>query len=114
MAKYLTGLVTSTKNDKTITVKTEFVKNHPIYKKKFRVSKKYLVHDEKNTSNVGDTVRIMECRPLSANKHFTLDKIVKKANITEKDQVDKLTIDPEIAAKPVKTTKKLSSDKEEK
>ena len=67
--------------DKTITVAVETKKNHPIYGKRMNYSKKYKVHDENNTAKVGDIVRIMETRPLSATKRFRLLEIVEKAVI---------------------------------
>ena len=77
----LQGRVVSDKMDKTITVLVETYKNHPKYHKRVKNSKKYCVHDEKNIAKVGDTVRIVETRPLSKTKHFYLKEIVKKAVI---------------------------------
>ncbi len=68
--KVYQGRVVSDKMDKTITVAVETKKNHPIYGKRMNYSKKYKVHDENNTAKVGDIVRIMETRPLSATKRF--------------------------------------------
>jgi small subunit ribosomal protein S17 len=59
----------------------ETYKNHPKYHKRVKNSKKYCVHDEKNIAKVGDTVRIVETRPLSKTKHFYLKEIVKEAVI---------------------------------
>ena len=77
----LVGKVVSDKTDKTITVLVETYKNHPLYHKRVKSSKKYCVHDEKNIAKVGDTVRIVETRPLSKTKHFRLVKIIEKAII---------------------------------
>ena len=77
--KVLTGIVVSTKNEKTITVEVSTSKKHPLYNKDYTVSKKYRAHDENNEAQVGDTVQIMETRPLSATKRFRLVKITKKA-----------------------------------
>lgn len=74
----LQGVVVSNKMDKTIVVETENNKNHPIYKKRVTVRKKYKVDDRKNEANVGDVVIFEECRPLSHDKHFRLIEIVKK------------------------------------
>ena len=74
--KVYQGRVVSDKMDKTITVAVETKKNHPIYGKRMNYSKKYKVHDENNTAKVGDIVRIMETRPLSATKRFRLVDIV--------------------------------------
>ena len=73
------GRVVSDKMDKTITVVGDTYKNHPVYNKRFRYSKKYYAQDENNEAKVGDTVRIMETRPLSRKKRFRLVKIVKKS-----------------------------------
>ncbi|NGS78078.1 30S ribosomal protein S17, partial [Staphylococcus aureus] len=62
-------------------VAVETKKNHPIYGKRMNYSKKYKVHDENNTANVGDIVRIMETRPLSATKRFRLLEVVEEAVI---------------------------------
>ena len=75
----LIGKVVSDKADKTITVLVETYKTDRIYKKRVKYSKKYSAHDEKNEAKVGDTVRIMETRPLSRKKRFRLVKIVKKS-----------------------------------
>lgn len=79
--KVYQGRVVSDKMDKTITVSVETKKNHPIYGKRMNYSKKYKVHDENNTAKVGDIVRIMETRPLSATKRFRLLEVVEEAVI---------------------------------
>ena len=79
--KVLTGTVVSDKMDKTITVLVETYKNHPLYKKRVKSSKKYKAHDENGVASMGDTVKIMETRPLSATKHFRLVEVLKKASI---------------------------------
>ena len=73
------GTVISDKMDKAITVIVETKKTHPIYGKRVKYSKKFKAHDEKNEAKTGDTVVIMETRPLSATKRFRLVEIVKKA-----------------------------------
>lgn len=75
------GVVVSVSNDKTISVLVETYKTHPKYKKRVKYSKKYAVHDESNKAKVGDTVRIVETRPISKTKHFYLKEIVKEAVI---------------------------------
>ena len=77
--KVLTGIVVSNTNDKTITVVVSTSKKHPLYNKNFTATKKYRAHDENNEAQVGDTVEIMETRPLSASKRFRLVAITKKA-----------------------------------
>ena len=79
--KQLVGVVVSATNEKTITVKVETYKKHPKYGKRVKSSKKYAVHDESNKAKVGDTVRIVECKPISKTKHFYLAEIVKEAVI---------------------------------
>ncbi|MCF0193236.1 MAG: 30S ribosomal protein S17 [Prevotella sp.] len=73
------GVVTSTKMDKTIVVAAKFKEKHPMYGKFVQKSKKYHAHDEKNEAQVGDTVLIMETRPLSKTKRWRLVQITEKA-----------------------------------
>jgi small subunit ribosomal protein S17 len=73
------GVVVSDKGDKTIVVKVDVIKSHPKYKKVVRRSVKFHAHDEGNTAGVGDTVRIVETRPLSKQKRWRLAEIVEKA-----------------------------------
>ena len=70
--RVLTGRVTSDKMDKTVTVFVNRRVMHPLYKKFIRRSKKYAAHDEANVCQVGDTVRIIECPPISKRKTWTL------------------------------------------
>ncbi|MCM3217981.1 30S ribosomal protein S17 [Niallia taxi] len=79
--KVYTGRVVSDKMDKTISVVVETYKKHPLYGKRVKYSKKYKAHDEQNTAKIGDVVRIMETRPLSATKRFRLVEVVEKAVI---------------------------------
>jgi len=79
--KVYTGRVVSDKMDKTITVLVETYKKHPLYGKRVKYSKKFKAHDEQNKAKVGDIVRIMETRPLSATKRFRLVEIVEDAVI---------------------------------
>ena len=81
LRKELTGRVVSSKNNKTITVLVETYKKDPLYGKRVKSSKKYAVHDESNKAKVGDTVRIVETRPISKTKYFYLKEIVKEAVI---------------------------------
>jgi len=73
-----TGLVVSSKRDKTITVMVERKVKHPLYKKILRRSSKLQAHDQDNTCNEGDLVTIQECRPLSKTKSWKLLKVEKK------------------------------------
>lgn len=76
--KEFVGKVVSDKNDKTITVLVETYKKHPKYGKRVKYSKKYTAHDETNKAKLGDTVRIVETRPLSKTKRFYLAEIVEE------------------------------------
>ncbi len=73
------GMVVSDKPNKTVTVSVETLVRHPKYKKRVRRSKKFMVHDEQNSARLGDTVRIIETRPLSAHKRWRLANIVSRA-----------------------------------
>ncbi len=73
------GVVFSNKMDKTITVAVKWKEKHPIYGKFVNKTKKYHAHDEKNECNAGDTVRIMETRPLSKTKRWRLVEIIERA-----------------------------------
>ncbi len=73
------GIVTSNKMEKTITVAIERRVPHPIYKKYFKKTTKLMAHDEKRECGIGDKVKIMETRPLSAKKRWRLVEIVEKA-----------------------------------
>lgn len=79
--KVYQGRVVSDKMDKTITVAIETYKNHPVYGKRVKYTKKFKAHDENNEAKTGDLVRIMETRPTSATKRFRLVEIVEKAVI---------------------------------
>ena len=79
--KVLVGRVVSDKMDKTITVLVETYKTHSLYGKRVKYSKKYKAHDEQNQAKLGDIVKIMETRPLSATKRFRLVEIVEEAVI---------------------------------
>ena len=74
--RLLKGVVISDKMDKTIVVSVSRLKKHPRYKRRYRVDKKYKVHDEKNEFKIGDRVMIRECRPISKDKKW---RLVKKA-----------------------------------
>ena len=77
----LVGKVVSAKNDKTITVLVETYKNHPLYGKRVKYSKKYAAHDEKGVAKEGDTVRIKASKPISKTKRYVLVEVVEKAVI---------------------------------
>lgn len=79
LRKVRTGVVTSNKMDKTITVAVKWKEKHPIYGKFVNKTKKFHAHDEKNDCNIGDTVTIMETRPLSKLKRWRLVEINERA-----------------------------------
>ncbi len=79
LRKERVGVVTSDKMDKSISVNVERKYKHPVYGKFVKRSKKYLAHDENNDCGIGDTVKIMETRPLSKNKNWRLVEILEKA-----------------------------------
>ncbi len=79
LRKERTGLVTSNKMDKSIVVVVERKVKHPIYGKFVKKTTKFIAHDETNDCNEGDTVRIMETKPLSKNKCWRLIEILERA-----------------------------------
>jgi small subunit ribosomal protein S17 len=85
MAKTSIGTVSSNKADKTIVITVQTRKTHPLYRKQYTVSKKFMAHDEKNAAQVGDKVAITETRPLSARKRYTLDRIIETAAIRHEE-----------------------------
>jgi len=68
--RQLTGIVTSDKMQKTVVVKVEIIRQHPRYKRRYKVHKKYKAHDEKKEYKMGDKVVIEECRPISRDKRW--------------------------------------------
>lgn len=75
------GKVVSDKMDKTIVVSVETYKKHDLYHKRIKYTKKFKAHDENNQAKIGDTVKVMETRPLSKDKRYRLVEIVEKAII---------------------------------
>jgi small subunit ribosomal protein S17 len=73
------GVVQSDKMDKTITVSVRRQMKHPMYGKYLERSSKFMVHDEDNDANEGDTVRVMETRPISKNKRWRLVEVIERA-----------------------------------
>jgi small subunit ribosomal protein S17 len=91
MVKTLSGIVTSDKADKTITVTITSRETHPIYGKLYSVNRKYMAHDEKNVAKKGDKVTISEVRPLSKRKAFNLVEVIEKTHGTiqlKEDEVE--------------------------
>ena len=77
--KMRVGRVVSDKMDKTIVVEIHRTMKHPLYERVIRTKTKFHAHDEKGEASTGDTVRVMECRPLSKNKRWRLVEITEKA-----------------------------------
>ena len=77
--KVRTGVVVSDKMDKTVLVRIDRTVTHPLYKKTVRRSSKFAAHDEQNDAHVGDTVRVMETRPVSKSKRWRVVEIVERA-----------------------------------
>lgn len=94
MAKTLVGTVSSVSPDKTIVIAVNTRKTHPIYKKQYTVTKKFMAHDEENSCKVGDRVSIVETRPISARKRFKLENIIERASLT-KDDLKAMSTDSE-------------------
>lgn len=81
MARTMTGVVTSNRGDKSIVVTVQTRKTHPIYKKQYTISKKFMAHDETNQANVGDKVLITETRPISRRKRYMLSTVLEQARL---------------------------------
>jgi len=79
--RQLNGIVISNKMKKTVVVEVERIKEHPKYKRRFKVHKRYKAHDEKEECKVGDRVIIEECKPLSKEKRWkVIKKLIQKSN----------------------------------
>lgn len=78
MARRITGTVVSDAQDKTIVVQAERRVTHSLYKKQYKVTKKYQAHDENNEAKLGDIVAIVEVRPISKTKSFKLESIIER------------------------------------
>ncbi len=109
----LQGVVVSTKMAKTIVVEVETHKKHAKYAKRVKYSNKYYAHDEKEIANVGDTVTIAGCRPLSATKRFRLVSVDKKALEEIKVKEVELETKEEKVEAPVVEEKKVEEVKAE-
>ena len=77
------GRVVSINMDKTTVVAVETLRHHPLYKKTIKRAVKHKAHDEKNECKLGDVVRIVECRPLSKQKHWRVAEIIVKGDVAE-------------------------------
>jgi small subunit ribosomal protein S17 len=110
MAKSIVGVVSSDKTDKTIVVTVHTRKTHPLYKKQYMVSSKFMAHDEKNEAKKGDKVVITESRPISARKRFVLTEIVDKPKLRE-DNLEAATSE-DSGKKPAKAPKEEEATEE--
>lgn len=86
MARTIIGTVSSKTGEKSIVVTVRTRKTHPIYRKQYTESKKFMAHDEKNQARVGDRVAIVETRPISKRKRFMLDRVIERAALSEADK----------------------------
>ena len=110
MAKSFTGIVTSDKADKTISVTVVSRETHPVYGKQYTVTRKYAAHDEDNAAKMGDKVVIVESRPVSKSKAFRLDQIVEKSRGSVELKEEVVAAEPAHKEK-VDNTPKLSAEK---
>lgn len=101
MARTLTGIVSSDKREKTITVTITSRETHPVYKKQYTVTRKYSAHDEKGLAKEGDRVVIAESRPFSKTKNWVLVEVLDKSHdkVELKDEVIGTETKPESEAK---------------
>lgn len=102
MAKQLTGIVSSNKGDKTIIVTVQTRKTHPLYRKQYLVSKKFMAHDAKNEAQPGDKVTIAETRPMSARKRHVLSSIVERPALRDDSLAATKVEEPERPASKAK------------
>lgn len=125
MAKTIIGIVSSNKTDKTIVVTVQTRKTHPLYRKQYTVSKKFMAHDAQNEAQLGDKVAIVETRPISARKRFALSEIIEKPALredtlqaTKSEDIGKKPSraakaeddQPKVDQEPVKKTKEQEAD----
>ncbi len=114
MPKTIIGTVSSNKTDKTIVVTVLTRKTHPLYRKQYTVSKKFMAHDEKNEAQVGDKVAIVETKPISARKRFALNEIIEKPVLREDTLAITKSEDEgnaaKLAAKPQRAKKEAAED----
>jgi small subunit ribosomal protein S17 len=110
MARKITGKVASDAQDKTIVVVATTSKTHAIYGKKFKVSKRFQAHDEKNEAKKGDIVEIVETRPISRTKTFKLSQVLERGHETV--EVKKSAVEEEIDAKLAEKAAKRETDRQ--
>ena len=105
MARTIVGTVVSDKADKTIVLSVTVRKTHPIYKKQYSRSTKYIAHDEKNEAHIGDKVEVTESKPISKRKRLKLVRVIEKAGIADNLTVDKVTAEDEGSEARIKAKK---------
>lgn len=100
MAKKIVGVVSSDVRDKTITITVTRRETHPIYRKQYTVTRKFTAHDEKNEAHKGDRVEIVEVRPISKTKSWSLSRVIETGHgeIELKDE-PALTAEKEVEVK---------------
>lgn len=101
MARILIGRVINVSADKTIVVRVQTRRTHPLYQKQYSVTTKFLAHDADSKAQRGDWVAIVETRPMSARKHFKLDKIIEQAGVQFEDSDATADLPPEPVPEPV-------------
>ncbi len=113
MGKTITGIVSSNSADKTIVITVTSRKTDPLYKKQYTVRTKFIAHDEKNLAKLGDKVSIVETRPISARKRYSLEKVLNKASVGFKDSDATADVveEPKIKAIPTVEETKKAVDK---
>lgn len=109
-ATKIIGVVTSDVQDKTIVITQTTSETHPLYRKKYTKERKFVAHDEKNEARKGDTVEIVEVRPVSKTKHFRLSKVVERGH--EDLDIKKTILDEEAEAKAAAKLAKKAAEKE--
>lgn len=110
--KTFIGTVSSDKADKTIVVNVVTRKTHPLYRKQYTSTKKFMAHDEKNEAHEGDKVAIAETRPISARKRFTLARVIERAPVRHVETTDE-TIAEVSGQKPKEAKEKTEAEPKE-
>lgn len=109
MARKLVGMVTSDVQDKTLTVAVSRSVTHPVYGKRYSVTKKFAVHDPENSAHKGDKVEISETRPISKNKSWQLSKIIEAGHSEVVIKSEELVVDVESKRRKEKKSEDTTS-----
>lgn len=110
MARTIVGTVASDKADKTIVLSVTQRKTHPIYKKQYTRTAKYIAHDENNEAKIGDLVEVTETRPISKRKTLTLTKVIRKADIAATQTVEAVTAEDEGSESKIQAEKEAEAE----